>query len=68
MRRILFEKYFKVTSFVMLKFLLHSEIVVVTDGVFILEDVHTLLTLVRHFTAVCSFLQVGTGYKRSSVE
>lgn len=48
-----------------------ASIVVVTDGVFILENAliaDALLAQVRHSTAVCSFLQVGTGYKRASVE
>lgn len=46
-------------------------IIVVTDGVFLLENAvigDALLQQVRHLAAVCSFLQVGTGYRRASVE
>ena len=43
----------------------------VTDGVFILENAYytdALLAQCRNSTAVVSFLQVGTGFQRASVE
>ena len=44
-------------------------IVVITDGVFILDGAYDeLLSQCRNSTAVVSFLQIGTGFKRSSVE
>ena len=48
-----------------------SGIIVITDGVFILDNARitdALLAQVRAFSAVLSFLQVGTGYRRASVE
>lgn len=48
-----------------------SAIVVVTDGVFLLENAYVtdaLLAQCRNSTAVVSFLQVGSGFGRPSVE
>jgi len=48
-----------------------SAIVVVTDGVFILENAYVtdaLLAQCRNSIALVSFLQVGTGFQRPSVE
>ncbi|XP_065662266.1 KICSTOR complex protein SZT2 isoform X3 [Hydra vulgaris] len=47
-----------------------AAIVVITDGVFNMENSHVaeaLLSQVRNSAAVCSFIQVGSGYKSAAV-